>query len=61
MAHHYNAEQAHNIKTAITSFENVEKLKYFGTTVTNQNYIHEKIKSRLNLGNACYHVFSPSV
>jgi hypothetical protein len=22
--------------------------------VTNQNYIHEKIKSRLNLGNICY-------
>jgi hypothetical protein len=26
-----------------------------GTTVTNQNCIHTEIKSRLNLGNACYH------
>jgi hypothetical protein len=24
-------------------------------TVTNQNLIHEEIKSRLNLGKACYH------
>jgi hypothetical protein len=23
--------------------------------VTNQNYIHNEIKSRLNLGNPCYH------
>jgi len=26
-----------------------------GTTVTNQYYIHEEIKSRLNLGHTCYH------
>jgi hypothetical protein len=25
------------------------------TTVTNQNYIHEEIKSRLNSRNICYH------
>jgi hypothetical protein len=31
-------------------FENVTKL---GMTMTNQSY--EEIKSRLNLGNACYH------
>jgi len=24
-------------------------------TVTNQNYIQDQIKSRLNSGNACYH------
>jgi hypothetical protein len=29
--------------------------KYLGTTVTNQNLIQEKIKRRLNSGNACYH------
>jgi hypothetical protein len=28
---------------------------YLGTTLTDQNYMHEEIKSRLNLGNACYH------
>jgi hypothetical protein len=26
-----------------------------GTTLTDQNNIHEEIKSRLNSGNACYH------
>jgi hypothetical protein len=28
---------------------------YLWTTVTNQNYIHNKIMSRLNLGNSCFH------
>jgi hypothetical protein len=51
MTLHQNAGQ----KIANRFFENVAKLKYFGTTVTNQNLIHEKIKSRLNSGDACYH------
>jgi hypothetical protein len=53
MSRHPNSEQNQNIRTANDSFENVSKLKYSGTTLTNQNDIHDEIKSRLNSGNAC--------
>jgi len=33
-----------------------EEFKYLGTTLTNQNSIQEKIKSKLKSGNACYHL-----
>ena len=33
----------------------MEEFKYLGTTLTNQNSIQEEIKSRLKLGNVCYH------
>jgi hypothetical protein len=50
-----NVGKNHNIKMANGFFENVAKLKYLVMTVSNQNLIHEEIKSRLNFGNACYH------
>jgi hypothetical protein len=50
-----NARQSHDINTANRSFENVAQDKYFGATVTNLNLIQEEIKTRLNMGNVCYH------
>jgi hypothetical protein len=56
--------QKHSIKTANRFLEDAAKFKYLGTTLTDQNYMHREIKSRLNSGNACYHsvqrlLFSP--
>jgi hypothetical protein len=47
--------QKYSIKIANRYFEDVAKLKYLGTTLTDQNHMHEDIKSRINSGNACYH------
>jgi len=44
------------MKTDNSSFERVEQFKCLGTTLTNQNYILEEIKSRLKSGNACYYL-----
>ena len=41
-----NAGRSHNRKADNSSFERVEEFKYLGTTLTNQNYIQEEIKSQ---------------
>jgi hypothetical protein len=51
-----NIGQKHSVKIANRSFEDMAKFKYLGTTLTDQNCMHEEIKSRLNSGNACYHL-----
>ena len=55
MSRDQDAGRSHSIKTDNSSFERVEEFRYLGTTLTNQNYIQEEIKSRVKSGNACYH------
>jgi hypothetical protein len=55
MSHYLNSGQNQNIRIANELFEKVAKFKYLGMALTNQNDIHDEIKSRLNWGNACYY------
>jgi hypothetical protein len=48
--------QKQSIKIVNRSFEDVAKFKYLGTTLTDQNSMHKENKSRLNSGNASYHL-----
>ena len=52
---HQNVIQNQNIVIGNLSFENVEKFRYLGLTVTNTNGMREEIKRRINMGNACYY------
>jgi hypothetical protein len=49
-------ERNHNINIVNKLFTNVAKVKYFGETVTDQNYIYEELKSNLNLFQNTSHV-----
>jgi hypothetical protein len=55
MSRHRNSGQNQNIRIANESFQNVAKYEYLGTTLTNQNDIHDEIKSRFNSMYACYY------
>jgi hypothetical protein len=55
MSRYQNSGQNQNVRIENESFENVAKFRYLRTTLTNQNDIHDEIKSGLNSGNASYH------
>jgi hypothetical protein len=46
-----------SIKRVNCSFEYVAKFSYLGTQLTDQNWMHEEIVSRLHSLNACYPYF----
>ena len=55
MSRDQNAGRNHSVRIDNSTFKRVEKFKYLGTTLTNQNSVMEEIKSRLRLRNACCH------
>ena len=55
MSREGNAGRGHNVKIDNSAIERMEEFKYLGVTLTDQNSIQEEIKSRLKLGNVCYH------
>ena len=55
MSRDQNARRGHSMKIDNSPIERVEEFKYLGTTLTNQNFIQEEIKSRLKSGNACFY------
>ena len=55
MSRDQNKRRSHSIQIDNSFYERVEAFKYMGTTLTNQKYFKEEIKSRLKSDNACYH------
>jgi ribosomal protein S2 len=49
-------DKNHITNTGNKTFGRVEQYRYLGTTLTNQNGIHEQTKNRLKLENACRHL-----
>jgi hypothetical protein len=45
MSRHQTAGQSNHRRVANKSFEKVAKLKYLGSTLTDQNFIHEEIRN----------------
>jgi hypothetical protein len=50
-----SCHQNYNINTDNKPFESVIRLKYLEMTAAAQSYIHTEVKSKLNLGYACWH------
>jgi hypothetical protein len=50
-----NAGGNHSMKIDNFFFEKMKEFKHLGTILMNQNSIQEEVKSRLKIGNACYH------
>jgi hypothetical protein len=55
MSPEQNARKNYSIQKGNKPFESVKDFKFLGAALTNRNCILEEIKSRSNLGNACYH------
>ena len=51
MSRHQNAGWSHSMEADNSFFERLEEVKYLWTTLTNQNFIQEEMKSILNSGN----------
>jgi hypothetical protein len=54
MTCHQNTRQNHSINIPNKSFKSEEEFKYLRMPATNQNFFHEEIICRLNLGSASY-------
>ncbi|KAJ4451166.1 hypothetical protein ANN_02608 [Periplaneta americana] len=55
MSRDQNIVRKGTIKVGDLYFEEVEKFKYLGATVTNINNTREEIKRRINMGKTCYY------
>jgi acetoacetate decarboxylase len=54
MSQHQTTGQSHYTEVTKKALGKVAKLKYLGKMSTYPKCIHEEIKSRISLGNACY-------
>jgi hypothetical protein len=50
MSCHQAAGENHNVSDLINCLENVTQFKYFWTSVTNENCVHEEIKEQFKSG-----------
>jgi hypothetical protein len=56
MSRDQNAGRSHKRNIDSKSLGRVERFRYLGTALTNQNYIQEETNRRLKSRNACYHL-----